>query len=330
MIHPNTTLHEAMDVYHDDVYVNNVNPTTGSHIGQLSCINGIKNHTSSHTLMVDFTSSSLSNLIKARRSDTVLRRDKNDKLVLSHVKNATINRTVIEFLSRVFKHAEVKYGMHYPHRPVFQRLREAAPRNRYLREHEYHLLTESIRSDFEAVFDFALLSGLRKENLLLRWDQVDLEAGVVNVTTKGNHGTGSTMEFDLPEAARQIIDAQRNADGTRLHPEMVFTYEATRSNPNLGIEKGKRYPITRSGLDSWWQRHRNKTSIRDFRWHDTRHSAATELHDASGDLLLVQRQLGHKKIQTTTRYAHAKRTKLREALNTMSRSTPWGKKYEKH
>ena len=51
------------------------------------------------------------------------------------------------------------------------------------------------------------------------------------------------------------------------------------------------------------------------RFHDLRHTAATQLRRLGRDLQIVQQLLGHKTIRTTMRYSHVHPTELRDAVN---------------
>ncbi|MGF3022850.1 tyrosine-type recombinase/integrase [Methylobacterium aquaticum] len=67
---------------------------------------------------------------------------------------------------------------------------------------------------------------------------------------------------------------------------------------------GERRPITREGLKTAFRRILPAAQIENFRFHDNRHTAATRVLRAGGNLKTVQRLLRHENIATTTKYAH--------------------------
>jgi site-specific recombinase XerD len=67
---------------------------------------------------------------------------------------------------------------------------------------------------------------------------------------------------------------------------------------------GRRYPITAEGLKTHWRHRRAAAGIKDFRWHDHRHTFATQLLRETKNLKLVQRGMNHRNIATTAKYAH--------------------------
>jgi integrase len=102
--------------------------------------------------------------------------------------------------------------------------------------------------------------------------------------------------------------------------EMVFTYIAKRTRKAQKLVKGKRYPITYSGLKSAWKRIRAAAKVTDFRFHDYRHDFATKLLRETRNLKLVQKALNHTDIKTTTKYAHVMDDEVAAGLDAMQKS----------
>ena len=61
-----------------------------------------------------------------------------------------------------------------------------------------------------------------------------------------------------------------------------------------------------------------KANIKNFRFHDLRHTVATRLVEKGIDLVVVQEILGHSKITTTQRYAHPVPQRKIEAINILN------------
>lgn len=67
------------------------------------------------------------------------------------------------------------------------------------------------------------------------------------------------------------------------------------------------------GFKTAWRRYRDKSGVENFRFHDTRHTAATRTL-RTGNMKIVQRMLGHEDITTTAKYAHAMIEDMRIAM----------------
>jgi integrase len=64
----------------------------------------------------------------------------------------------------------------------------------------------------------------------------------------------------------------------------------------------------------WFDTAIGKAKIKNFHWHDLRHTFASRLVMKGVDLRTVQELLGHKSITMTCRYAHLSQSHLKEAV----------------
>lgn len=78
----------------------------------------------------------------------------------------------------------------------------------------------------------------------------------------------------------------------------------------------------RSTLEKRYREARKAAKMEDLRFHDLRHSTATEMVNAGVDLFTVGAVLGHKSPQSTKRYAHHKTDTLGVALGKVGRKVP--------
>jgi integrase len=222
----------------------------------------------------------------------------------------TVNHTTTT-LRKLFTRAKL-WGVRFEHEPRWSRhlLPTPAERVRELSDDESDRLDAVMRDDFRPFFDFARASGLRLAECLLHWSEVDMSARQIRKRGKG----GQLVTTPITPTIREIIWPLREH-----HPEFVFTFVADRTTAG-GRAKGKRYPLTYVGVQSYWKRLRRQSGLTDFRFHDLRHDFGTKLLRATGNLKLVQRALNHKDIKTTTRYAHVLDSEVAEAMERVAES----------
>ena len=147
-----------------------------------------------------------------------------------------------------------------------------------------------------AVRDLALMellysSGLRLSELVsLDMGQIDLRAGAVRVTGKGN------KQRDLP-VGRHARDALRRWQGLRsklakpTETALFVSQRGTRLTARAVQDRLAKWGLWQ-GIDSH------------VRPHKLRHAFASHLLESSGDLRAVQELLGHADISTTQVYTH--------------------------
>lgn len=216
------------------------------------------------------------------------------------VSPATVNRTCTEPLRKVLNRAREVWGQTVqPIRWGRHLLSEPRERVRELSANEEEKLLAAIRPDFQPIFHFALWTGLRmSEALRLTWKDIDWGNRLIRVSGKG--GKVSTIPLE-PDVRDLLFPLQGR------HETAIFCYQTAR-----GASAWK--PITYNGLKTRWARDRAQSGVADYRWHDNRHTAATRLLRASGNVKIVQKLLRHSDISTTTKYAHVSDDDVRIAL----------------
>ena len=141
------------------------------------------------------------------------------------------------------------------------------------------------------IVEFALATGLRQGPILaLTWDKVDLDSKMIVPVGKGS----KSNPVELTDWAIDIL--------YRIGPR------------DVGPVFTRNGEIIRS-IKGIWERSRAEAGLPDVRFHDLRHTFGQALMDETGNLSLVQDALHHASITTTRRYAHRRRSHIREAAN---------------
>lgn len=217
---------------------------------------------------------------------------------------ATVNRA-LQLYRRVWRYCNDIINADVGQEPKWKKLiqREPSERVRELTCDEEARLLEHLRPDFHAFVRFCLATGMRVSSAMsICWDDVSFNEMAVRIRIKG----GGVQIVPLTQRTAAIIRSQPRV------AEQVFTFESHRNRGD--VRKGQRYPITYGALKAVWKPALDAAGIRDFRFHDTRHTAATRTLRASGNMKAVQKLLGHASITTTARYAHALLEDVRDAL----------------
>lgn len=244
-------------------------------------------------------------LVAKRRGE--MRKVGNAKTAKRAVSATTVNRTMTEQLRKVWLRArdvwkvpvgEVIWSQHLLDEPQ-ERVREASI------DEEARIMAKLGRGYDDAVA-FAFLSGCRRMEIIgLKKTDVDFFTRQFTVRGKG----GRSRIIPMSDQIYDILWRQRGTPTAS-----VFTYEAARTSPRKHLVKGQRYAVTDAGLRTALRRATDAAGVEGFRFHDMRHTAATRVLRAS-NLRVVQKLLGHSKVETTTKYAHAMQEDIRAALN---------------
>jgi len=211
--------------------------------------------------------------------------------------NGTINRH-FGFLRRVLMIA-VKDGKLTRNPVSAVRFLPEEHRTRFLTDEEIGRLRPHVHPDLWKAVAFAIDTGLRRaEQFGLRWNQVNLEAGLLTIPLSKS---GQTRHVPLSEGALALL---RSLDSFLRSP-WVFPSPKNTLKPWNG----------QSFVNHVFTPALVKAGIQGVCWHTLRHTAASRRVMAGVDLVSVQKIMGHLNIETTLRYAHLSPGHLREAVN---------------
>jgi integrase len=134
------------------------------------------------------------------------------------------------------------------------------------------------------IVTLALMLGCRKMELLrAKFEDFDLERRTWNIPLSKS---GKTRHVPLSTASVAVLKSLPRWDGV---PWIL---------PNPHTLK----PFTH--LNESWKTATLRAGLKGFRFHDLRHSFASNLVNAGHSLFVVSRALGHSNIQQTSRYSH--------------------------
>jgi integrase len=157
-------------------------------------------------------------------------------------------------------------------------------RLRYLSKEDTKALVEACKPHLRPIVETALNTGMRKEEILsLEWERhVDLKHGFILLDTTKN---GDRREVPINQTLRETLQGLVR----HINSPYVFT-----------DKRGKRFDnVVRSFKSAC-----KTAGIKDFRFHDLRHTFASHLVMAGIDITTVKELLGHKTLTMTLRYAH--------------------------
>ena len=178
-----------------------------------------------------------------------------------------------------------------------QKDKENNERDRWLSKDEETIILDNCPEWLRDILVFDLNTGLRQDELLsLEWSRVNLLRKTILITKTKND---KPKTVPLNKIALDVIN--RRSKVRSIKNNFVFF--------NRNGEK-----INAHNLRQAFNIVMRKTGIKDFRFHDLRHTFATRLAQAGVDLYKISKLLGHKDIKMTQRYAHHCPDSLRDGV----------------
>lgn len=161
---------------------------------------------------------------------------------------------------------------------------------------EIQTLLSNCISHLRPIVTVAVHTGMRRGELLnLKWENVNLEQGIITLTDTKNH---ERRDIPMNQTVKNTLSS--------LERKSIYVF------PN-GKEKG--FVDLRESFGTALKR----SGITDFRFHDLRHTFASNLVMVGEDLNTVRELMGHKTLNMTLRYAHLAPGKKVKAVNVLDK-----------
>lgn len=217
---------------------------------------------------------------------------------IKEVKPASVNRNLTD-LKSIFNKA-VSWGKFKGPNPVKQvkMFKENNERVRFLEKEEIVKLLAGCNRTLKSIVIVALNTGMRLGEILgIKWQDIDIKRGVIHLYTTKN---GGKREIPINEQVKTALIR------TRKHPQSEYVFCK---------RDGSRLRDIRTSFFTALE----KSGIKNFHFHDLRHSFASHLVMSGIDLNTVRELLGHKSLRMTIRYSHLSPDHKKRAVDILSK-----------
>jgi len=174
--------------------------------------------------------------------------------------------------------------------------RENNQRLRYLEREEAERLVRYCNSYTKRMVVIALSTGMRKGEILgLKWTDIDFRRGIIYLLDTKN---SDRREVPMNEAVKQAFVKQPK------YKDSPYIFCNKYGKPFRDIRKSFFTALKKAGIIN-------------FRFHDLRHTFASQLVMSGVDLNTVRELMGHKSLRMTLRYAHLSPAHKRRAVEVL-------------
>jgi integrase len=188
------------------------------------------------------------------------------------------------------------------------------------------VLDSAAADPLEALYRLAITSGMRQGELLaLRWPQVDLDRGVIQVIAtleqRRNHAP-VVAEPKTRRSRRQVQLAAATVESLRRHKTSAVEAALAAGRPydleGFVFRRLDERPLSMNKVYKAWTRLNARSGVQRVRFHDLRHTAATLLLEQGIHPKVVSEMLGHSTVSITLDvYSHVTPAMHREAARAM-------------
>lgn len=235
---------------------------------------------------------SLQQIDERRISEAIMRKAATPSKSGSMPSNATLNRYLAALRACLNVAHDAKWIARVPRVVEFDEPKE---RVRWLTAEERARLLEACPEHWRGMVRLSLATGLRQANVQkMRWAWVDLQAKTVTIPGS-EFKNGREFAIPLNAEAVAVLLEQRGQ-----HPEFVFCHQGR--------------PIKQISHEAW-KATLSRAGIEDFRWHDLRHTWATDMTRRGVPTQAIQKLGGWETMSMVSKYAHHDVESLRQFVD---------------
>jgi len=219
------------------------------------------------------------------------------------VKKTTVNRELTVLRSILARAKD--FGMWEGNLPKIEKFRnEEEEVVRFLSEEESRKLIDACPEWFRPVVIFTLNTGLRAgEVFSLKWEDIDFQRKTIRIKARSS----KTKKERLVPMNSTVYSLLKELERNRKEHGFVFT---NRFGLPYKYEDKTYRRVFKTACE--------KAGIKNFRFHDLRHTFASWIAMKSRDIYAVKHLLGHSSLSSTRRYAHLTDTYLQDVVESIS------------
>lgn len=204
------------------------------------------------------------------------------------------------------------------------RIKKVRPQTKYIREEDMKRILRAASditkiaiagkrqdSNLRCVYPIVLTAyqtGMRiNEILALRWENVDLESRVLKVRENLSEAKDAEGKIRVLVGDPKTAESRRDISISQTLTEVLKELRCEQVSADMVFTSKTGGYITASNFSRVWRKLLLKLALKgEYRFHDIRHTHATELISKGFNIKSVAARLGHADVQTTLNiYAHA-------------------------
>ena len=169
---------------------------------------------------------------------------------------------------------------------------------RHLEKEEIGRLINACCDHLKPIVILALNTGMRKGEILgLKWKNIDIQNNIIYLIETKN---GKMREVPINDVAKHCLIS------VRKNPISSYVFCKKNGSPYSKVNRAFFTALKKAGIIN-------------FRFHDLRHTYASQLVMLGIDIRTVQELMGHRSIEMTLRYAHLSPSHKKHAVDVLGK-----------